>query len=103
MFKIKKDDTVKVIKGKDVGKKGKVLKILLDRNKAIVEGINLVKKHRRQTRQDQPGGIVSLEAPISISNLMLVCKHCNRPARVGFKVLTDGTKSRVCKACNEVV
>lgn len=103
MFKIKKDDTVGVIKGKDIGKKGKVLKILLDRNKAIVEGINLVKKHRRQTRQDQPGGIVSLEAPISISNLMFVCKHCNRPARVGFKVLTDGTKSRVCKACNEVV
>ncbi len=103
MFKIKKDDTVEVIKGKDIGKIGKVLKILLDRNKAIVEGINLVKKHRRQTRQDQPGGIVSLEAPISISNLMLVCKHCNRPARVGFKVLTDGTKSRVCKACNEVV
>lgn len=103
MQKIRREDTVEVIKGKDVGKKGRVLKIFSATNKALVEGINLAKKHRRQTRQDQQGGIVSIEAPISLSNLMLLCKHCGKPARVGFKVLNDGTKSRFCKACNEVI
>lgn len=103
MLKIKRGDTVQVIKGKDIGKKGKVLKILPGQVRAIVEGINLVKKHRRQVRQDQPGGIVSIEAALSISNLMLLCKHCNHPTRVGFKVLSDGTKSRFCKACNELI
>lgn len=103
MFKIRKGDTVEAIKGKDIGKKGKVLKILPGQNRAIVEGINLVKKHRRQTRQDQPGGVVSIEAPISMANLMLFCKHCNRRVRAGFKVLADGTKSRFCKSCNEVI
>lgn len=103
MFKIRKGDTVEAIKGKDIGKKGKVLKILPGQNRAIVEGINLVKKHRRQTRQDQPGGVVSIEAPINLSNLMLLCKHCNRGVRAGFKVLADGTKSRFCKSCNEVI
>lgn len=103
MQKIRREDTIEVIKGKDVGKKGRVLKIFSATNKALVEGINLAKKHRRQTRQDQQGGIVSIEAPISLSNLMLLCKHCGKPARVGFKVLNDGTKSRFCKACNEVI
>ncbi len=103
MYKIRRDDTVQAIKGKDVGKKGRVIKIFSENNKALVEGINTVKKHRRQTRQDQQGGIVSIEMPISISNLMLLCKHCAKPVRVGFKVLKDGTKSRFCKACNEVI
>jgi len=103
MFKIRQGDIVQVSKGKDIGKKGKVLKVLTAKTKAIVEGINLAKKHKRQTRQDQSGGIVSIEMPINMSNLMLLCKHCNRPARVGFKVLADGTKSRFCKACKEVI
>lgn len=103
MFKIRQGDTIKVIKGKDVGKTGKVIRILPARNKAIVEGINLVKKHKRQTRQDQPAGVVAIEAPISIANLMFLCKHCNRASRVGIKALGDGTKSRYCKACNEVI
>lgn len=103
MYKIRKGDTVGVIKGKDVGKKGKVLSVNPQEGRAIVGGINLIKKHRRQTRQDQQGGIVSIEAPINLANLMLICKNCNRPARIGFKVLTDGTKSRFCKSCNEVI
>lgn len=103
MYKIRRDDTVQVMKGKDVGKKGRVIKIFSENNKALVEGINTVKKHRRQTRQDQQGGIVSIEMPISISNLMLLCKHCAKPARVGIRALKDGTKSRFCKACNEVI
>lgn len=103
MYKIRKGDTVQVIKGKDNGKKGKVLEILPELNRAVVEGINLVKKHKRQTRQDEKGGIVSIEAPINISNLLLVCKNCHRGVRVGFKILQDKTKTRFCKSCKEVM
>lgn len=103
MLKIRKDDTVQVIKGRDRGKKGKILQVYFKENRCLVEGINLVKKHKRQTRQDQQGGIVSIESPISISNLMFFCKHCNHPARVGFSTAKDGTKSRVCKSCKETI
>ena len=102
MRKIKKGDTVQVIKGKDIGKRGKILITFGDGKRVIVEGINLVKKHKRKTRDDQQGGIVQIESPISVSNLMAFCKHCSRPVRVGFTVLKDGTKSRFCKACKEV-
>lgn len=103
MIKIKRGDLVQVIKGRDRGKKAKILRFFPQQQKAIVEGINLVKKHKRRTREDDKGGIVSLEAPISISNLMLFCKSCNRPTRIGFTLLTDGTKSRVCRKCKEVI
>ncbi len=103
MFKIKKGDTVEIIKGKDRGKKAKVLKVFPSERRAIVEGISLAKKHRRKTREDQQGGIVSIEMPINLSNLMLFCKNCNRRARAGFIILKDGTKSRVCKRCKEVI
>jgi large subunit ribosomal protein L24 len=99
MFKIKRQDTVQVIKGKDKGKKGKVLEVLFEQKKALVEGINLVKKHRRQTHQDQQGGIVQIEAPISLSNIMVFCKSCNRPTRVRFMESKDGTKTRICRKC----
>lgn len=103
MYKVRKDDIVQVTKGRDKGKKGKVLNILTGARRALVEGIQLVKKHKRQTRQDQQGGIVSIEAPISVANLMLVCKQCARPVRVGFTVLKDGTKSRLCKSCKGTI
>jgi large subunit ribosomal protein L24 len=103
MLKIRKEDIVQVIKGRDIGKKGRVLEIIRESNKALVEGINLVKKHRRQTRQEQQGGIVSLESGLSLANVMLLCKHCNRPTRVGFKILADGTKARFCKSCKELI
>ena len=103
MFKIKRNDTVQVIKGKDKGKKGRVIKIFTEEGRILVEGINTVKKHKRKTQQDQQGGIVSVEMPIAVSNLMLVCKNCNRPVRVGFTILKDGTKTRSCKACKEVL
>ena len=99
MFKIKRGDTVQIIKGEDKGKKGKVLIVFPQQAQAIVEGINLVKKHKRRTQQDQQGGVVSIEKPISLSKLMLLCKNCNRPTRVSFTVLKDGTKSRVCNKC----
>lgn len=103
MLKIKKGDIVQAIKGKDKGKKGKVINFSLDSKRALVEGLNLAKKHKRQSRQDQKGGIISIEMPISVSNLALVCKSCNRVTRVGFNIIKDGTKSRICKACKEVV
>jgi len=103
MFKIRRDDIVQVIKGRDVGKKGKVLKIMPKEFRAIVEGINLVKKHRRKTQQDQQGGVVSIESPVSVANLKPFCKRCNRPVKVGVTVLKDGTKSRFCKTCKETL
>ena len=103
MFKIRKGDTVEITKGKDRGKKGKVLKVFISNGRAIVEGINLVKKHKRKTREDEKGGIISIETPISLSNLMLFCKNCNHGRRVGFTILKDGTKSRFCKECKEAI
>jgi len=103
MQKIRKGDIVQVIKGKDKGKKGKVLNVSLETGRALIEGINLAKKHKRQTNQDQKGGIISIEMPISVSNIALVCKSCNRATRIGFQIMKDGTKSRICKACKEAI
>ena len=103
MLKIRKNDIVQVIKGKDAGKKGKVLSITADGRRALVEGINTVKKHKRQTRQDQQGGIVTIEMPIAVGNIMYFCKKCEKGVRVGFMLLKDKTKSRVCKSCKEAI
>lgn len=103
MNKIRKGDIVEAIKGKDKGKKGKVIQVFSVTKRALVEGINLAKKHKRQTRQDQQGGIVSIEMPIAVANIMLVCKNCNKPSRIGFSVSKDGAKSRVCRACKGVI
>jgi len=103
MLKIRRGDIVQAVKGKDKGKKGKVLNTFPVEKKALVEGINTVKKHKRKTQNDQQGGIVSIEMPISIANIMLVCKSCNRPVKVGITKLKDGTKSRFCKACKEAL
>jgi len=103
MSKIRKDDTVMVLAGKDRGKTGKVLRIFPERERAIVEGVNFVKKHMRRTREDQQGGVIQRESTINISNLAIFCKGCNRAARIGVTLLADGTKSRYCKKCNEVI
>ncbi len=103
MKRIKKDDTVKVLVGKDRGKTGKVITILPTTGTAIVQGINFVKKHTRRTKEDQQGGVIQKEAPINISNLMLVCQKCGKPTRVSFSTLSDDTKVRICKRCKEIV
>ncbi|MFH0877845.1 MAG: 50S ribosomal protein L24 [Candidatus Omnitrophota bacterium] len=104
MNKIVKGDTVAVIAGKDKGKQGKVMRLVTESGRAIVEGVNYVKKHRRRSQQDQQhAGIVQMEAPIALSNLKVVCKNCNAPVRVAFSVLKDKTKARVCKKCNETL
>ena len=103
MLKIKKNDIVICCAGKDKGKKGKVLSVLPVQKRVVVEGINFVKKHSRKTREDQQGGIIQREAAINISNLMLFCNKCNKATRAGFTFLKDGTKTRSCKRCSEVL
>jgi large subunit ribosomal protein L24 len=103
MLHLKKNDTVKVLAGKDRGKTGKVLKVYPSTNRAIIQGINFSKKHARRTRQDEQGGIMHKESPINIANLAVVCKGCNRPARVGVDVLADKTRVRYCRKCKEVL
>ncbi|HOW35960.1 MAG TPA: 50S ribosomal protein L24 [Candidatus Omnitrophota bacterium] len=103
MLKIKKNDNVEVISGKDKGKKGRVLAIFPSENKALIENINLVKKAQRRTQQNQKGGIVSIESPIQMSKLMLVCKQCNKGVRFKTNVLKDKSKLRECKRCGAAV
>jgi len=100
-MKIKKGDTVKVISGNYRGKTGKVLKVFPQRNRAIVEGINFIKRHSRPTQQNPKGGIIEREATIHISNLMLVVN--NTPTRVGYTRLEDGRKVRLAKKIGETV
>ncbi len=101
-FKIRKNDRVQVITGKDRGKVGKVLRVIPRKSRAIVEGVNIVKKHQKPTPGSQ-GGIIEKEASIHISNLMLICPKCTDPVRVGYKILEDGSKVRICKKCGEVI
>ena len=101
-YKIKKGDPVIVVAGRDKGKKGSVLKMLPKESKAIVQGVNVAKRHTKQTAQTQ-GGILSKEMPIHISNLAHVDPSDNKPTRVGFKVLDDGSRVRVAKRSGEVI
>ena len=110
MAKIKKGDLVQVITGKkqdkggDRGKQGKVLDVLVEQNRVIVEGVNYVTKHNRvgqSQRGTKTGGIETMEAPIHISNVALMCDACTKPTRVGFKEAADGKKVRFCKKCGE--
>lgn len=100
---IRKNDSVMVIAGRERGKTGKVLRIVPDKGAAIIERMNLVKRHARPRGPQQPGGIVEKEASIQVSNLMLMCDKCNAPVRVGRKVLADGEKVRVCRRCGDPI
>lgn len=103
MLKIKKNDTVQVVKGKDKGKKGRVLMTFPEKGRVLVEGVNMVKKHKRKTQNDQQGGIISIEMPLSVANIALFCKSCSRPVKIGFLLDKDKQKSRICKACKAPV
>jgi large subunit ribosomal protein L24 len=98
-FKIRKDDTVEIIAGKDKGKRGSVVRVLRDKDRVIVSGANLVKKAMKKRTQQDRGGIVEIEAPLHISNVMIVCKKCG-PTRIGYKIEGE-TKKRVCRKCGE--
>jgi len=100
--KLKKNDLVEVLAGNEKGKRGKLLRILGDRDVALVEKVNLVKRHKKADATSQ-GGIVDKEAPLRLSKLGKVCEKCDKPTRIGFKFLEDGTKVRSCKRCGEVL
>jgi large subunit ribosomal protein L24 len=102
-YHIKKNDTVMVMAGKDKGKSGKVMRIIPKKDRAIVEKLNMIKRHMKPSQQSRQGGILEREAPIHISNLMLICSKCTDPTRVGYRVLEDQRKVRFCKKCNEVI
>src|SRR5262245_47435042 len=103
LARVKKNDTVMVIAGKERGKIGKVLRVLPQENRAVVERLNLVKRHTKPRGPQNPGGVLEKEAPVHLSNLMPMCDRCNAPVRVGIRSLQDGTKARVCRRCNELL
>ncbi|WP_136810584.1 50S ribosomal protein L24 [Desulfosediminicola flagellatus] len=100
---LKKDDQVEVIAGKDKGRVGKVLNVIPAKSQAIVERINMIKRHTKPTEMNQQGQIVEREAPIHTSNLQLICPECTKTGRIGKKTLEDGTKVRFCKSCGESI
>jgi len=102
-MKLKKHDMVAVLRGKDRGKKGKILKLYPEKGMVIVEGINRIQKHSRPTRDNPKGGILMKEALMRIPNLMLVCPRCSKKTRVGYNILSDGSKRRMCKKCKEIL
>ena len=104
---VRKNDTVKVIAGNAVGKQGKVLKVFPEKDRLIIEGVNVMKRHSRPSQKNPQGGIVQREASIHLSNIMVVCPKCSKATRVGYSSVTDATsgkskKMRVCKHCNEM-
>jgi len=101
--KLRKNDVVMVIAGKERGKTGKVLRVLRDEDAVIIERINIVKRHTKPRGPQQPGGIVEKEASIDVSNIMIMCDKCNAPVRIGRKILADGKKIRICRRCNEAL
>ncbi len=102
-MKIRKNDNVLVIAGKDRGKTGKVRVAYPDGEKLLVEGVNMIKKHKKAVQGVRQAGIIEREATIKASNVMLLCNKCNKPARVGVIILQDGNKARVCRVCHEVI
>ncbi len=102
-MKIRKNDAVLVIAGKDKGKRGKVRFAYPKEQRILVEGINFIKKHTRAKGRAKQAGIIEQEAPIQVSNVMLLCNKCNHPARIGYLFLEDGRKVRTCRSCGEVI
>ena len=101
---IKKNDTVRVMTGKERGKSGRVLSVLPEKEKLVIEKVNIIKKHMKPSRKYSQGGIIEKEAPLHISNVMLVCPKCSKPARLGALVPEGGGKKlRVCRKCGEVI
>jgi len=100
---IKKEDTVLVIAGKEKGKKGRVLSVMPSEDRLIIEGVNIIKRHMKPSRKYAQGGIIEKEAPLHISNVMLLCPKCNKATRIANVILESGKKVRACKKCGEVI
>ena len=102
-MRIKKGDTAVVLTGKNKGKKGRVLSVNPLKENVIIEGVNKVKRHMKPSKKYQQGGIIEKEAPLHLSNVMLVCPKCSKPTRIVSSPLDDGRKLRACKKCKEVL
>jgi len=101
--KIRRNDTVQVMTGKDRGRRGEVRQVITDKQRVLVTGANMVHKHRRARTQLEPSQILTIEAPIHVSNVRVVCSSCDKAVRVGFRLLEDGRKVRFCKQCDEAI
>jgi len=102
-FRVKKGDTAIVLSGKNKGKSGRVLSILPSKQRVIIEGLNMVKRHMKPSKRYKQGGIIEKEAPMHIANVMLICPKCSKPTRLGSVVLDNGRKVRRCKKCIEII
>jgi len=100
-YHVKKDDQVMVMAGKEKGKSGKLLRVIAKKEGALIEKVNFVKRHSRPSGQNRQGGIIEKEAPVPLSNIMIICARCTVPVKVGRKVLDDGKRVRYCKKCGE--
>ncbi|MGB9716083.1 MAG: 50S ribosomal protein L24 [Thermodesulfovibrionales bacterium] len=100
---IKKNDTVIVITGKEKGKRGRVISVNPSKHRVLIEGINIIKRHMKPSKKYSQGGIIEKEAPLHISNVMLLCPKCGKPTRISNTILADGKKMRTCTKCKEVI
>jgi large subunit ribosomal protein L24 len=103
MAKLKKGDNVVIICGEDKGKQGKIIEVFPQKNRVIIEGVNLLKKHMKPTQKSPQGGIIRQEGPIDISNIRLVCNKCNKSTSTKHGLTKEGKKVRVCKKCGEII
>jgi large subunit ribosomal protein L24 len=102
-FHVKKNDLVMVVSGKEQGKSGRILKVLPEKKKVIIEKINFIKRHARPHGKQRQGGILEKEAPLHLSNVMLLCEKCNKPVRIGHRVVEGNKKARYCRKCGEIL
>jgi len=102
-MKIRKNDTVVVIAGKDRGGKGKVRRVMRKQKRVVIEGLNMIKRHSRASRGTRQAGIIELEGPMDVSNVQLFCEKCSSRTRIGFRFLDDGRKVRICSSCKEII
>jgi large subunit ribosomal protein L24 len=101
--RLRKNDTVMVIKGRERGKTGKVLRVVPAQNRVVIERLNLVKRHSKASGPARAGGIIEKEAPLRLENVMIMCERCNAPVRVGIKVMPDKSRTRVCRRCGDAL
>ena len=102
-MRLKANDNILVTKGRDRGKRGRIARVLPEKGRAVVEGVNVVQRHQRPTGAFRSGGIIEKELSVSIANLKFFCEQCDSPSRIGLDHLPDGTKVRICKKCGEVI
>lgn len=102
-MKIRKNDTVVILAGKDRGEKGKVRRVMRKQKRVVIEGLNMMKRHSRASRGTRQAGIIELEGPMDVSNVQLFCEKCSSRTRIGFRFLDDGRKVRICSSCKEII